>query len=78
MAAYAQLGRQKDPRDMTTAGTGMDINVAAVTATVAERERWAAWLRDRIEYLEGIHRTEYLNGSLDAYSSALHVLGSET
>ena len=40
----------------------------------ARRDGIAAWLRDQIEWLESIGRTEFGNGSLAAYKAALKEL----
>ena len=40
-------------------------------APTAKRDGIAAWLRNEIEYLESIARTEFGNGSLASYKSAL-------
>jgi hypothetical protein len=42
----------------------------------ASRDGIAAWLRDQIEYLESIKRTEYGDGSLSAYKAVLRELES--
>ena len=40
----------------------------------ASRDGIAAWLRDQIEYLESIKRTEYGDGSLAAYNATIREL----
>ena len=40
----------------------------------AKRDGIAAWLREEIEYLESIDRTECGNGSLSAYKATLREL----